>query len=149
MTAIQDRPTCPCPPSHLHGGENFPAECEIHGQARDIKDADHAAGMAFKEGRYLDAARMLVEAKQEFPEQAELWARRSDAVMARMHAANQIDRNDDRPLDEIVEERLIRAGVQPGDPELTDLRNWNLDQLARDPNISNTPEPATDREAEA
>src|ERR1035441_9832641 len=112
MTAIQDRPTCPCPPSHLHGGENFPAECEIHGQARDIKDADYAAGMAFKEGRCLDAARMLVEARQEFPGQAELWARRSDAVMARMHAANQIDRNDTRPLDEIVEEQIGRASCR-------------------------------------
>ena len=114
-----------------------------------VKEQDHAAGVAYKEGRYLDTARMLNEARKQFPNQAELWATRSDAVMARMRAANQTGRNDHRPLGEIVQERLERAGVKPSDPELTDLRNWNLNQLARDPNISNTPEPATDREAEA
>jgi len=113
----------------------------------EIARTDHVAGVAFKEGQYVEAARLLNEARKQFPGQAELWARRSDAVTAMMRAANQVDRDDRRPLDEIVQERLTRAGVKPSDREITHLRNWNLDQLTRDPDISNTPEPADDREA--
>ncbi len=144
----RDAPAAEGKRPEVHGipGVTRPAENE-RDESGPVKGLDYRAGVAYKEGRYLDAARILADAKRAHPREAELWARRADAVMTAIRARNEPVQENDRPLDEIVEERLTRAGVKPGEPEITQLREWNLARLAQDREISNTPEPATDREA--
>jgi Protein of unknown function (DUF4031) len=101
-----------------------------HDKAPTAEEADYTAGVAFKAGEHLRAARLIEETRVKYPDQPGLWADRADAIHSAMRAANPPMQESDR-LAEVVGERLTKAGVQPDDPEATHIRAWNEMQHAR------------------
>jgi hypothetical protein len=121
-------------------------------RAELVAEADYAAGLAFKAGEHLQAARLVEEARERYPDQPDLWAKRADAIHAAMRAANEPMRDDGQPTEElvrslfrtwetepaegpslveVVSDRLTAAGVKPDDPEVIHLRAWNELQYSR------------------
>jgi hypothetical protein len=123
-----------------------------HDKAPTAGEADYAAGLAFKAGEHLQAARLVEEARERYPDQPDVWAKRADAIHAAMRAANEPMRDVGQPteelirslfrtwetepaegpsLAEVVSDRLTAAGVKPDDPEVIHLRAWNELQYSR------------------
>jgi hypothetical protein len=103
--------------------------------------ADHQAGLAWKAGELVKAARLIVEARELEPARADHWASRTERVNAAIRARNEPTRDDRRPLAEIVAERLAAHGVRPGDPDLEHMRAWNALQHERQADATAQPEP--------
>jgi uncharacterized protein DUF4031 len=92
--------------------------------------ASHAAGVAYRAGDFLAAARLLGQAAAADPSRAAVWAGRTARVHAAMREENEADRGDPRRLREITADRLERAGFARGDPDLARVRAWNAGRLA-------------------
>jgi hypothetical protein len=98
-------------------------------ERRSLADqADHAAGIAFRAGDYVKAARLIVTARAADPARGGLWAERSVRIQqATREAAGRVASTQEeyRALPGIVSDRLTAAGVAADSPELEFLREWN------------------------
>lgn len=94
--------------------------------------ASHAAGLAYRSGDLVRAARLLRDAAAADPIRAPLWAERAARVnaAARARAAHIAGPDDPRPLAEIVTARLEAAGITADDPDVTAIRQWNEQRQA-------------------
>ena len=92
--------------------------------------ASHAAGLAYRSGDLVRAARLLQGAAAADPTRAPLWAERAARVnaAARARAAHIAGPDDPRPLAEIVTARLEAAGITADDPDLLAIRRWNAER---------------------
>ena len=80
------------------------------------QQADHAAGLCFRRGNYIRAARLIRLAEDLDPSRAGTWASRQDQIRARADRA---------PLAIQTATRLAAVGLTPDDPGLVTITNWN------------------------
>jgi Protein of unknown function (DUF4031) len=94
--------------------------------------ASHVAGLAYRSGDVVRAARLLPDAAAADPTRAPRWAERAARVnaAARARAAHTAGPGDPRPLAEIVTARLEAAGITAEAPGVTAIGQWNQQRQA-------------------
>ena len=112
-------------------------------RGRVADQAAHTAGLAYRAGDHLKAARLLNVAREADPSKAALWAEHYARVntAARERAAKVAGPDDPRPLAEIVTSRLEAAGLTADAPELRRIAQWNAGRLAAAGEAEPAPEP--------